>query len=96
MFAIKRYRLSKSINGLGLDLTSMTTTTVKRLLTNQMCAMHSTNQFTGKKTQVTKRILIRKLDMPVQLQRKIQHYYCPLISKAIQLITTTRLKFTEV
>ena len=50
MFAIKRYRLSKSINGLGLDLISMTTTTVKRLLTNQMCAMHSTNQFTEKNT----------------------------------------------
>ena len=50
MFAIKRYRLSKSINELGLDLTSMTTTTVKRLLTNQMCAMHSTNQFTEKNT----------------------------------------------
>ena len=46
----KRYRLSKSINGLGLDLTSITTTTVKRLLTNQMCAMHSTNQFTEKNT----------------------------------------------
>ena len=94
-FEIKRYRLSKSINGLVLDLTSMTTTTVKRLLTNQMCAMHSTNQLTEKKTQVTKRTLIRKLDMSVQLQMKIQRHYCPLISKIIQLITTTRMKFTE-
>ena len=87
------YRLSKSINGLGLYLTSMTITN-KRLLTNQMCAMHSTNEYTEKNKR-PKEPLMRKLDMPVQLQTKMQRHYCPLISKTTQLITTTRLKFTE-
>ena len=54
MFTIKRYRLSKTMNGLGLDLTSMTT--VKRLLTYQMRAMPINLPINLlKKTQVTKR-----------------------------------------
>ena len=48
-----------------------------------------------KKHKRPKEPLMRKLDMPVQLQMKIQRHYCPLISKTTQLITTTRLKFTE-